>query len=61
MSKLLIADLPVTGKFMVKRIPDGEILHRFDGEGYGDIPMDIAAKEIINVHNADGYIVMEVY
>ena len=61
MSKLLVADIPVTGKFMIKKIPSGEILHRFDGEGYGDIPIDIAVKEIINVHHVDGYIVIEVY
>ncbi len=61
MSKLLVADVPVTGKFMVKRIPTGEILHRYDGEGYGDIPCDVGFREVVNMHTKDGYIVMEVY
>lgn len=60
MTRLLVADIPVTGKFMVKKIPSGEILHHFDGEGYGDIPIDIAVKEVVNVHNVDGYIILEV-
>ena len=60
MSKLLVADVPVSGKFIVRRVSDGAILHRFDGKEPGDIMPDVAIREVLNMSVENGYLVMEV-
>lgn len=58
---LLVVELPLCGKFAIKHVPDGEILHQYDGEGYGDIPCDIGRRRVVAMYSKDDEIVVEVY
>lgn len=60
MSALLVADLPVWGKFTVMDVQTKRVLHEFDGEGHGDISPDVAIKKVIAMYASDDQIIVEV-
>jgi len=58
--KITIADIPVWGKFMVKELATGNILHEYTGYGHGDMPFDIADREVLAMYTKDNKMIMEV-
>ena len=59
MSSLIVNKIPVAGKFKIVSAPDHKILHEFNGEGYGDIPFDVAFRKVLAIYEKDGYIMIE--
>ena len=60
MSALLVADIPVWGKFTIMDVVTKKILHEFDGEGHGDLPPEIAVKKVIAIYSSNDKIIVEV-
>ena len=60
MATLLVADLPVWGKFTIMDVQTKKVLHEFDGEGHGDIPVDVAVKKVVAMYASDDKIIVEV-
>ena len=59
MKRLTVNDVPVWGKFKIITAPEKKVLHDFDGEGTGDLPFDVAFREVIAIYAADDYTIIE--
>lgn len=59
---ITVYDLNIVGKFIVKDITkeNGKVIHRFDGDGYGDMPFDISYRKVLALYAKDNVIVVEV-
>ena len=60
MKHLKVNDLPIIGMFTVIDIVNKKVLHSFDGEGKGDIPYDVATRDVIAFYASDDTLIIEV-
>lgn len=58
--KILVADLPIAGKYKIMEKASGKTLEQYSGKGLSKNSFDISFLEVLTVYEKNGYTVVEV-
>ena len=58
--KILVADLPIAGKYKIIDHETGKVLEQYNGKGPSENNFDVSFRSVRSVYGKDDYIIVEV-